>query len=87
MTTATSLILRYVPRNGHLLQRTALAGEDILSGSYARREEQAALEMARLQALLVNVEAKVRRRKGIPRDELINLVLCFDHDLISLAFS
>lgn len=34
-------------------------GEEILSGAYARREEQAALEIAQLKALLTKADAQV----------------------------
>ena len=42
-------------------QSTAAVGEDILSGAYARREEQAALAIADLKARLAKAEAQVRR--------------------------
>ncbi|CAM9138100.1 unnamed protein product, partial [Hapterophycus canaliculatus] len=41
--------------------RTAAVGEDILSGAYVRREEQAAVEIAQLRALLANVEAQANK--------------------------
>ncbi|CAM9131465.1 unnamed protein product, partial [Ectocarpus sp. 13 AM-2016] len=42
---------------------TAAVGEEILSGAYARREEQAALEIAQLKALLTKADAQVRKGK------------------------
>lgn len=53
------LILR-ISRNGLCPQSTAAVGEDILSGAYAKREEQAAREIAELKALVQNAEAQVR---------------------------
>ncbi|CAM9440257.1 unnamed protein product [Ectocarpus sp. 6 AP-2014] len=42
---------------------TAAVGEEILSGAYARREEQAALEIAQLKALLTKADAQVLKGK------------------------
>ncbi|CAM9889516.1 unnamed protein product [Scytosiphon promiscuus] len=43
------------------VERTAAAGEDILSGAYARREEQAALDVAQLRANLSAAEAQANK--------------------------
>ncbi|CAN0132419.1 unnamed protein product, partial [Ectocarpus sp. 8 AP-2014] len=42
---------------------TAAVGEEILSGAYARREEQAALEIAQLKALLTKADTQVLKGK------------------------
>eukprot|EP00752_Nemacystus_decipiens_P002127 g2029.t1 len=41
------------------VESTAAVGEDILSGAYARREEQAAIEIADLKGCLAKIEAQV----------------------------
>ncbi|CAN0039193.1 unnamed protein product, partial [Ectocarpus fasciculatus] len=45
------------------VESTAAVGEEILSGAYARREEQAALEIAQLKALLTKADAQVLKGK------------------------
>ncbi|CAM9724441.1 unnamed protein product, partial [Ectocarpus sp. 4 AP-2014] len=42
---------------------TAAVGEEILSGAYARREEQATIEIAQLKALLTKADAQVLKGK------------------------
>lgn len=48
-------------------QSTAAVGEDILSGAYARREQEATLEIAGLKALLAKAQDQViaARRGGL----------------------
>eukprot|EP00903_Cladosiphon_okamuranus_P012984 g12116.t2 len=43
------------------VESTAALGEDILSGAYARREEQATIEIAELKARLAKAEAQVHK--------------------------